>query len=105
MEPAMHRFQGTFSMTFGLRVLSAAAAAAFGCLVATSASALTTTVEWIGQSDFDSSTSPILLPLQASKLVSFSGPGTYGPCCSSGVTTFNLDLQLDGAWVNVLTWQ
>lgn len=57
---------------------------------------------WFGNDGFDSAESPFFIPLQASKFVGFSGTGTYE--ASSGVTSFTMDLKVDGQWVNVLKW-
>ncbi|MBR0691371.1 PEPxxWA-CTERM sorting domain-containing protein [Bradyrhizobium manausense] len=92
-------------MTFRMKAFRTVAAIALGCVAATSAGAATISETWLGASDFNSAEYEFLLgPIQVSKLVGVSGPGTFDPCCSSGTTSFEMDLRVDGQWTSVLQW-
>ena len=90
----------------GRGVLSAALALGFGCLVASSASAVPVTpVAWSGSGFFNDSE----IHFTGFAATSFSGVtgfGLYSGCCSNGTpTTFKLSLELNGVWTTASSLQ
>jgi hypothetical protein len=91
---------------FGKRILAAVAAVGFGCMVASSASAATTTVAWDGNGSFNNATY-MFTPnaFMATSFTGITGLGLYSGCCSNGTATdFTLSLKLGTDFVDVATW-
>jgi hypothetical protein len=69
----------------------------------TTALAVSTTVTWTGPVSFNDSEIKFK-GFQANELIDIVGPGLYEACCSTGKTTFGLDLYYGGKWNTILSW-
>jgi len=64
----------------------------------------TNTVVWNGLSNFNDSDISFDKFL-ANQLIDIKGSGQYEACCSTGKTTFTLDLKINDSWQTVRTWK
>lgn len=70
----------------------------------TTALAVSTTLAWTGAANFNDDDISFKGFL-ANELVDITGSGQYEACCSTGKTTFTLDLFFGNQWNTILTWK